>query len=808
MHHVRRRGIQVAGVAALIALAAGTPAQAVGLSQADHVTVASAGRAADSGPGLANVAVLDVVMLVDESGSETPAKVADEKQTAGTIVQSMLSPRSRVTVIGFGGVNHVAPDQNPVDVVCQPTIASGAANLSYLASCVSALHRRTEQQGDDTDYAAALGQAMSYFNPDTQYGKQSPAGAIKVVLMMTDGAVDVHRDTLQYGTNWQLGEQQAVNQQLAAARSYGAQVWPLGFGTDIGTGITEAQALNYLNQIATNGAPAVCDKRHVANQPHATWVNNPSDAINALDQLYADAGCVGSNGTHATLPGGETRSLTVTIPAIASGAAISVDRGNPGVQVSFSRPDGKQWTDSSAISGQDSSPVEVLHVADITSAEVGTWQIHLTAPPGLASQLVSATVFWQGAVRALITANPPSAKLGQPISVTLSVLGTNGPITDPATLKNLLVGVTVSGDGLPGPVQVPVSNAGESAGSGTGVGDYKGTFTAPRQQGTLTFTGTAAGYGLFATQVPASVSVGTATAGFTASVLLPVVTSVQAGGSITGHVVFTNQTGAARQVRLALNTSGANASITSPAGPITAPSGNPPSIPFTISFDKDSPPGSAWLQVQVTDAANPSLVYNQTTLNVTVTKPPGFLAKYLWDIIGIIALVILAILAVLWRRAVIRSRKDVRGLIAVLSRDGEQMGRELTAPNRWSDVFRFIIRDEAEPNPRLDYPAAGFSDYQARRSGPGEVKLVTPAGGEPYDVVVGGPGEVMDHNGLALAFRDTRRPKGGRSQRAPRPRPPRTTTPMPTTASPSPTPADSTSTTTTAQSAQKKDEWL
>ena len=95
---------------------------------------------------------------------------------------------------------------------------------------------------------------------------------------------------------------------------------------------------------------------------------------------------------------------------------------------------------------------------------MGTWQIHLTAPPGLASQLVSATVFWQGAVRALITANPPSAKLGQPISVTLSVLGPNGPITDPATLRNLLVGVTVSGDGLSGPLQVPVTNAGEAPG--------------------------------------------------------------------------------------------------------------------------------------------------------------------------------------------------------------------------------------------------------------------------------------------------------------------------------------------------------
>ena len=34
--------------------------------------------------------------------------------------------------------------------------------------------------------------------------------------MMTDGAVDVARNTQQYGINWQLGEQTAINEQLGA----------------------------------------------------------------------------------------------------------------------------------------------------------------------------------------------------------------------------------------------------------------------------------------------------------------------------------------------------------------------------------------------------------------------------------------------------------------------------------------------------------------------------------------------------------------------------------------------------------------
>jgi hypothetical protein len=259
-----------------------------------------------------------------------------------------------------------------------------------------------------------------------------------------------------------------------------------------------------------------------------------------------------------------------------------------------------------------------------------------------------------------------------------------------------------------------------------------------------------------------------------------------------------------------LSTSGVNASITSPSGSITAESGNPQSAPFTISVGKDSPIGSAWVQVRVVDAANTGLVYNEATLNFAVTKPPGFIAKYLWDIVGILAAIILAILAVLWRRAVIRRRKDVRGLSAILRRNGEQLGRELPAPNRWSDAFRFIIRDEAEPAARLDFPQAGFSEYRVRRSGPGEVKLMTPAGGEPYDVVVGGPGETMEHNGLELAFRDTRRALGGRGgwgggrdvgRRVPRPRP--------ASASPTPEHFDPSATSTSPSAAPaQKDEWL
>ncbi len=216
--------------------------------------------------------------------------------------------------------------------------------------------------------------------------------------------------------------------------------------------------------------------------------------------------------------------------------------------------------------------------------------------------------------------------------------------------------------------------------------------------------------------------------------------------------------------------------------------------------------GAAWFEVRAVDAANPSLVYSDVTMNVTVTKPPGFLAKYMWAILGILVLIVLAVLAWLWLRAAHRRKVDVRGLIAILRHDGEQLGAELKAPSKWSDIFRFIIRDEEQQTARLDYPQPGFSAYTVKRTTNGEVRLITPAG-ERYDVVVGGPGEVMEDNGLELAFRDLRRRRV-----TPRPgatRPGRAGTPAGGPAPQTmPQPVDRSGTISSSPAPSQQDEWL
>ena len=441
----------------------------------------------------------------------------------------------------------------------------------------------------------------------------------------------------------------------------------------------------------------------------------------------------------------------MSIPAIASSAAISVDRVNPAITASFVMPDGSAWIDATAISGADgNSPVEVLHIPDITPADVGTWHIKLTAPASLASQFVSATVFWQGAVRAIITATP-SVKPGQPIAVKLTVLGPSGPITDPGTLKSLEVGVTATGQGLPSPVGIPVTTLSGADNLGT----YAGSYTAPSQPTTLTITGIASGYGLYATKFPATVAVGSPPV-FLATPHFPGATSVGAGGTLAGSVNFTNQTGSAKQVLLKLTASGTTASI-SPSTPVTVPSGSPPSVPFTVSIDKSAHAGLASLELQVVDAST-GQVYNTAPDEIQVTTPPPWYVRYRWLIILVIVLLVAAIAVALVARKIRRDRKNVRGLAVTLLRGGQQ-GRELEAPDtKYAEVFSFIIRDPAT-SPRLDYPPPGTNSgiYHVRRAGRGLVRLTTPMGLRPYEVELSGPPQEVE-DGFEVAIKDTRHP--------------------------------------------------
>jgi hypothetical protein len=698
---------------------------------------------------------LDMVILVDESGSESRTDIMHETEAAGTLAQAALNPHSRVTVFGFGGADGAVPNQNPIDAVCQPTVVNTKANLEYLAGCVSKLRARTYNQGYNTDYVAALTQAMNVLSPNTPFGQQSPAGAVKVIMMMTDGGLDESNNPAYPQPNWQTAAHNAVNLELQQADKDGVEVWPLGFGS------IDSTDAAYLASLATGGGQAACDSRS-ASRPHSIIAQNSQAALAALNELFAAATCSGESGPDSgNLPPGGSLTLSVNIPQIASSGAISVNKGNPDIQVSFAAPDGAAVTGGTTSGGStfqvsgENSAVEVLH---ITNPEAGPWQVKLTAPAGGKSQLVSVTAFWQGAAYVSLIPSPPSARPGQKVTITLSLVGQKGPITDPSALDGVDVQVTASGDGLSGPTGVPLAPA-----SGL-VGDFTGSFVAPAASGTVSLTGTASGYGLYATAVHTSVSVGNAAALTQGTVVFTGSQNVTVGQNISGYVLWDNTTGQSRPADLMLSTVHALATITSPSGAFSV-AGGTSRTPFTIALSGQSPLGKASLLVKAVDPADSAVSYGQSQLLFTAVTPPGILAKYRLEIIVLLILIVLAILAMFWRRHVRRAAVDERGLSVVLA-GGGGLSAPLRAPTRgWADAFRFMIRNEDEPGQRrLDNPRRGEADsaYVVRRElekrrRTGRIIVQSPAGQE-YTPTIGGPAESMP-SGAGVAFRDIKMAK-------------------------------------------------
>lgn len=720
-------------------------ALAAALLAAISIGPARPASAAQAGTRAGNGLAVNMVILVDESGTESAADVTNEADAASAIAQGLLNPRSRVSVVGFGGPDQQAPHANSTTIVCPATVTSGATNLESLARCVGKLAPRTAAQGNNTDYVGALSQALSLL------AVKGAAGALNVILMMTDGGLDESGNPSYPQPDWQQAAHHAVDLKLAQARQEGVAVWPLGFGD-----INPPDA-SYLGHLAQGGSQNSCDSR-TASQPRAMIAQDSATAVKEFDALYADAACVG---TQSSPPGPVSpkhpRTVTVNIPIIANTAAISVYKANPRIRVNFSAPGNipvfPGYLHGSRIeeSGADTA-VEVLHV---TNPLPGLWTVTLIAPPGLPSQQVSATVYWQGAVRTSIVASPPNAFPGQKISVTLTVLGNNGPITDQAELSGVTVRVDVTGDGLTSPI--PVTLTGRSV-AGAAASDFSGTFSAPNTKGTLMFLGSATGYGLHSSNVPAFVNVVNPATSVQALVQFSAPNTVYAGSVIHGQVIFTNPTGVAEHARLVLASGSQLATMGSPAGALLIRSGRSVD-PFTINLASKTTTGPAQFVVKAVNASQPSRSYGQSVLVVTVKRQPGLVRKYLWGLIAA-ALIVLLLLGYLYLRAARAKRsRNVQGLVARLEHDDGMDHQDLKYIGPPASEFPFVIRHAEGGAPELAAPAFGSAEpqYVARRDGPHGVIVKTPAGGT-RTISFGGPGERGVIPNARLAFSDSRRP--------------------------------------------------
>jgi len=707
---VRRRFLSVAAGAAL-GVAAAVPPAGPAVAQDD-----------------AHLPALQVVVLVDESGSLSDTDVVKEKEAARTIAFSVLAPESQVSVIGFGSAD--GPGQSPVDVVCKPTVLDDQQSRDALGKCVEALHRRAGDEGNDTDHAAALQQALSIARSD---GPDR-----KVVFLLTDGKLDVsnspaYGDTPQRRNTAAAGD---VRQTLTALSKEKAQVWPLGFGA--------------VDRSALSGFAAGLSCTEAASNPQARVVSSSNQLTAAVADAFSSASCVkyGKQDVGHLPGGGGSTELHIDIPAIASDASILVYKRDPRVQVEYTAPGGAQPAPQAGGShfeqaGQNTS-TESLKITDPVP---GRWTIRLSSANGAASD-VAANVVYQAAVKAALTVSPPTPAAGQQVEVDMQVWARGQAITDPAALRGLSFVTTLTGAGVGSPRQVKLADP-------DGDGTYTGQLAVPSSaSGALSFAGQVTGVGIGGDTRTYPTKVQSAAAAVQGQILFDVNRAgVHPGDVVPGTVAVTNDSGQPVGLRLLVTDPSAGYTLTFEPATVTAAPGRS-TTEFDLRVDTRKP-GVASARLQLVLDSDPSTVAAERLFSADVTPPPTRVQKYWW--IWAPALVLLlaaaAFLLLRWRRRV--AAAQVRGLVAQLTAEGA-VASELQPREPRSKVFRFAINEEFS-GWQLQPGVPGEPNlYEVRRAGNG-LELTGPHGTKPIQPGVPHP----VRQGLSIVIQDDRGAGGG-----------------------------------------------
>ncbi|WP_285485239.1 vWA domain-containing protein [Amycolatopsis sp. NBRC 101858] len=663
---------------------------------------------------------LQVVVLVDESGSLGEPDVAREKEAARTIVYSALAPGSVISVVGFGSSN--GPGQSAVQVACPPTALDSAQQRDSLAGCIGGLHRRAPAEGDGTDHATALQQALGFV------GAAKPEK--KLIFLLTDGKLDVSDSPAWGDTPARRNGAAAakVQETLNDLDRAGAQVWPLGFGK------VDNAALHGFAK-GKSCTPSVAD-------PHEQVTPSSAELTAAVQEAFSSASCVkyGPLDT-GNVPKGGSVELTVEIPPVAGDASILVYKRDPRVQVEYLPPSGTTPAPRAGgsrfeFAGQNTE-TEALRITD---PEPGRWTVRLSSAD-VPAQDVAATVAYQATVKAYLTVNPPQPAAGQPVDVTMQVWARNRAVTDAGTLQGLTFKTVVTGASGRPLGDVTLSDP-----------DRDGTFTGQvglpaDATGALTFTGTVTGVGIGGDTRVLSTSVQNGPAPVQAQILFDTNTAaVNPGGTVTGTIAMTNNSGRPVPARLEIASPTAGASISVEPGSAVVPVGVT-TIPFTLRFGADTVEGSnaATLRV-VTDGAAPVTVAER--LFATDVEPePTILEKlfWVWVALGIVlaGLLVFAVMKVRARR----SAGQVRDLqVQLLKGDTEISAIE--PQDGAAAEFAFVIYQDF-PARQLNPAGPGDAEvYRVRRAGP-NVRLAPPRG-EPVVLTPGQRHELGDEHVLVV----------------------------------------------------------
>ncbi|WP_405734788.1 VWA domain-containing protein [Streptomyces sp. NBC_01537] len=514
----------------------------------------------DSGHGAGPI---DFAVAVDASPSVSADALQEEKEATTLLTQGEISTDSRGMVLAFGGADESG--NAAVDEAC-PLTRLDAAGRQDMGDCVRSLNR--EKIGAGTDFPSVIRQTSNRLTKD------SSRGTPKIMFLLTDGKLDV-RDDPAYGpdpSRRQANGEKALTDALEKARSGGVQVWPLGFGKAV-----EKKALNAMTsggyQHACAGLPEAA--------PHARTVNSSADVDTALLQTFAGARCAHLTEGTSRRPSGD---LHVTLPSIATSAAIIVIKRDPTVSVNYSDPQGTNIP-RNQVSGLQNT-VAGLQVRQPPAP--GNWTAHITAPPGHRDQTATVGAIWQGVVQSYFDVQR-SAKRGERVPVHVQLQNQQGvPVTNLPQAYGGQVSVRLTGQSI-SPRLSHLGDTGRDPDSKSGDGQFSGYVNIPSSaKGTLNITSTVIAPGITGDSRPATIVIGLPSP-LTAAGALDQQT-VRPGGTVSGTVRTTNIDSKPHELRLILQDS--NKAVPTQISPVTVsvPAGSSQEFhKFKISISDRAP---------------------------------------------------------------------------------------------------------------------------------------------------------------------------------------------------------------------------
>ncbi|HEX8745075.1 MAG TPA: hypothetical protein VF712_18260 [Thermoleophilaceae bacterium] len=616
------------------------------------------------------------VILVDESGSLSPAAVAAERDAAAALVSSDLSKRSKFMIAGFGSANR--PGQSAVTAYCDFVVTSNRAARERLVQCANSIHARKPSEGNDTDHAKAIQFALEHLR-----GQRG----VPAIFLLTDGVLDV-QNSPDYGRRPERRTAEAQRRVsevlLPEARRRGVQVRPLGFGN---------ASRPALDAFAAGGAGV--NRRCSGGRPRAVIVHDIAEVIHGLVTSLGGVRCgaVGPPNTGTLGRGGSTK-LKVKIPAIATDGAITVVKGDPSFQVDVYQPNGDPTPENGTVNGQTferSGRTARVESVQITNPIPGDWTVKVSDPRNRASSTrVTTFAIWEGVLQASLVDSPVLPIPGRDIDVQVHVLARNGVLTG-----DDLDGVKAEAQafGSFGRVPIPLRLTDGSA--------FKGRFPLPADaKGALRIEARVSGPGVSSDVRVDPLKIQTSNYVF-GDFDLSIPRELHAGDVIHGSITTTNQ-GPPRAGALQLGEFSPGTLVTLDSSLDRIPAGKQ-RFPFTITVSKRSKAGSIYAQVVlVADKGEP---LSKAAVDTKVVEPPPIPT---WVLI-LAACCLVALLALgffLWRRRQAkRARTDTRRLVVtLLNGTGESSASRLgpEGGSRWKPRRTIVLYDNDGAKELLD----------------------------------------------------------------------------------------------------------